>query len=170
MTKRGSRGASGSGLPIRVRGALAGAAPGAGDSGVPGKGGEAPRAAGGGKTSLRRPRGPAGAPGKYGNQRIDYQGMTFDSKREFARYLERALHEKVGQISELRRQVAFELAPAVVIQGRKRPALRYVADFVYREAGAAALTIEDVKGAVTDVYRIKRHLMAVLGFEIKETR
>lgn len=96
--------------------------------------------------------------------------MTFDSKREFARYLELALHEKVGQISELRRQVAFELAPAVVIQGRKRPALRYVADFVYREAGAAALTIEDVKGAVTDVYRIKRHLMAVLGFEIKETK
>jgi hypothetical protein len=45
-----------------------------------------------------------------------------------------------------------------------------VADFVYREADAAALTIEDVKGTVTEGYRIKRHLMAVLGFEIKETR
>jgi len=96
--------------------------------------------------------------------------MSFDSRREFARYLELALHERVGQISDLRRQVVFELAPAVVIQGRKRPALRYIADFVYREDGADRDTVEDVKGKLTEGYRIKRHLMAVLGFEIKEIR
>lgn len=95
--------------------------------------------------------------------------MSFDSRREFARYLELALHERVGQISDLRRQVVFELAPAVVIQGRKRPALRYMADFVYRD-GAGKTVIEDVKGKLTEGYRIKRHLMAVLGFEIKEIR
>lgn len=95
--------------------------------------------------------------------------MSFDSKREFARYLELALHERVGQISDLRRQVVFELAPAVVIQSRKRPALRYIADFVYQD-GAGKAVIEDVKGKLTEGYRIKRHLMAVLGFEIKEIR
>nr|WP_316893815.1 DUF1064 domain-containing protein [Ralstonia mannitolilytica] len=52
----------------------------------------------------------------------------------------------------------FELAPGVVINGRRRPPLRYVADFVYREKGSALDTIEDVKGAVTEAYRIKRHL------------
>jgi hypothetical protein len=45
-----------------------------------------------------------------------------------------------------------------------------VADFVYLESGAAKETIEDVKGKVTEGYRIKRHLMAALGFVIKEIR
>lgn len=75
-----------------------------------------------------------------------------------------------GLISNLRCQVAFELAPGVVINGRRRPPLRYVADFVYLEVGSTRDTIEDVKGKVTEGYRIKRHLMASLGFEIKEVR
>lgn len=86
------------------------------------------------------------------------------------RYCHLKLLQRAGRISGLRCQVVFELAPAVRVQGRKRPALRYVADFVYREAGAAVDTVEDVKGKLTDAYRIKRHLMAVLGFEIKETK
>ncbi len=96
--------------------------------------------------------------------------MTFDSKREWQRYLELRTLERAGEISELRRQVDFELAPAVVIKGRKRPALRYRADFVYREKGATEGTVEDVKGKETEGYRIKRHLMAVKGIQIKETK
>lgn len=75
-----------------------------------------------------------------------------------------------GMISDLRRQVEFELAPGVVINGRRRPPLKYIADFVYLEVGSTRETIEDVKGKVTEGYRIKRHLMASLGFEIKEIR
>lgn len=119
---------------------------------------------------IGRPSGAARKPSKYRNERSEIDGQTFHSVREMERYCHLKLLQRAGRISELRCQVPFELAPAVVVQGRKRPPLRYVADFVYREAGAAALTIEDVKGAVTDVYRIKRHLMAVLGFEIKETK
>ncbi|KWR88795.1 FAA1, Long-chain acyl-CoA synthetase [Cupriavidus sp. IDO] len=96
--------------------------------------------------------------------------MTFDSKREWQRYLELRTLERAGEIESLQRQVAFELAPAVVIQGRKRPALRYIADFVYREKGETWATVEDVKGKVTEGYRIKRHLMAVRGIQIKEVR
>lgn len=86
------------------------------------------------------------------------------------RYFHLRQMERAGLISGLRRQVVYVLAPGVVIQGRKRPALRYVADFVYREHGAAADTVEDVKGKITEGYRIKRHLMAVKGIEIKEVR
>lgn len=96
--------------------------------------------------------------------------MIFDSKREWQRYLELRLLERSGEIELLQRQVAFELAPTVVIQGRKRPALRYVADFVYQEKGAAWATVEDVKGKDTEGYRIKRHLMAAMGIQIKEVR
>ncbi|AOZ08159.1 DUF1064 domain-containing protein [Cupriavidus malaysiensis] len=107
---------------------------------------------------------------KYGNRRVTLNGEKFDSQREMERYSHLRLMERAGLIGGLRRQVAFELAPAVVIQGRKRPPLRYVADFVYREAGAELDTIEDSKGAITEAYRIKRHLMAALGFAIKETK
>ena len=101
----------------------------------------------------------------------------YSSKREAARAAELKLMERAGHISGLREQVVYVLAPSVVIQGRKRPELRYVADFVYWEipkartgwAGGKEI-IEDVKGILTPVYRIKRHLMmSVHGIEIRET-
>lgn len=101
---------------------------------------------------------------------MTFEGLSFDSKRELHRYV--LLREMVrsGAISDLRRQVPFELAPGVSINGRRRPPLRYVADFVYRERGSAIDTIEDVKGVVTEAYRIKRHLMRAAGFVIREIR
>jgi len=105
---------------------------------------------------------------KYRNQRITVDGEIFDSKKEFQRYQELRMLERAGKISGLRRQVAFELAPAVVIGKRKRPALRYISDFVYQENGEQV--VEDVKGIRTEGYRIKRHLMATVhGIAIKET-
>lgn len=110
---------------------------------------------------------PAGR-SKYGNQRVTWNGQTFDSRREMERYSHLLLLERAGHIQQLERQVVFVLSPAVVIAGRKRPALRYVADFVYRDAAGNQVT-EDAKGAVTDVYRVKRHLMkAVHGIDIRE--
>lgn len=99
---------------------------------------------------------------KYNNKRIEFQGMKFDSKKELKRYLELKDLEKRGLISDLELQIAFELAPSVKLQGedRAKPALRYVADFVYMLNDVKI--IEDVKSAITrknDVYRIKKHLM-----------
>lgn len=106
---------------------------------------------------------------KYGNQRIEIDGIAFDSKAEARYWRHLVLREKAREVSNIRRQVVFELAPAVVIGGRKRPPLRYIADFVYDEAGQTI--VADVKGVAPDSYRIKRHLMkSVHGIDIMEIR
>ena len=91
----------------------------------------------------------------------------YASKREAKRAAELKLLAKAGKIQELREQVVFVLAPSVVIGGRKRPQMKYIADFCYIENGKAV--IEDVKGVLTAVYKLKRHLMAAQGYEILET-
>lgn len=106
---------------------------------------------------------------KYANQRIEIDGQAFDSKAEARYWGVLQMRLKAGEISNLRRQVVYELAPAVVIAGRKRPPLRYIADFVWEEGGREV--VADVKGCVVDVFRVKRHLMkAVHGIDILEIR
>ena len=61
----------------------------------------------------------------------EYNGMTFDSGRELRRWQELELMQRAGEIMHLVRQVPFELAPSVVLGGRRKPAIRYVADFAY---------------------------------------
>jgi len=101
---------------------------------------------------------------KYGAIKTD----GYSSKREAKRAAELKLLARAGIIQDLKEQVVFELAPSVVVQCRKRPPLRYIADFSYMEKGR--LIIEDCKGFRTPEYRIKRHLMmSVHGVEIKET-
>ena len=111
---------------------------------------------------------------KFKNIKTEIDGITFDSKREAKRYVELKTLAGRGLIEELRHQVPFELAPGVKFsdEPRRKPALRYVADFAYRLDGA--LVVEDVKGAATAkaaAYRIKRHLMlSVHGIEVKEVK
>ena len=107
-------------------------------------------------------------PGKYRNRRVAIDGLIFDSQAEADRWAELQALERSGAISDLRRQVRYELAPAVTVQGRKRPPIRYIADFVYERDGQKFT--EDRKGYRTEVYRLKRHLMmAIHGIEILET-
>ena len=106
---------------------------------------------------------------KYRAKKTEVFGATFDSAFEARAYLELRAREVAGEIADLKTQVVFELAPAVKIQGRKRPPLRYVADFSYIEGGK--LVVADAKGVITEGYRIKRHLMAAVhGVEIREIR
>lgn len=106
---------------------------------------------------------------KYGAKKTVIDGIAFDSKAEASRYLQLMLCKKSGVITDLQLQVVFELAPSVVIKGRKKPPLRYIADFVYRQDGKRV--VEDCKGFLTDVYKIKRHLMlSVHQIEIFETK
>jgi len=111
---------------------------------------------------------PAKKPSKYRNEKCESGGIKFDSKREMMRWHDLVQMQARGEISELELQVPFVLAPAVVINGRKRPALRYVADFVYERDGKQV--IEDVKGKITEGYRVKRHLMAARGLTIVEVK
>ena len=107
---------------------------------------------------------------KYRNTKTTVAGVTFDSKREAARHAELLLLQRAGHITDLRLQVPFELVKGVKFAGaaRARPALRYVADFVYTERDKQV--IEDVKGVETTEFKIKRHLMlALLGLEVRVT-
>jgi len=108
---------------------------------------------------------------KYRSQKVEQDGITFDSKKEARRWAELQAMQAEGRISGLQRQVAFELAPGVRLDGeaRKKPALRYVADFVWMENGMQV--VADCKSAPTrklPAYRIKKHLLAVMGIQIKE--
>lgn len=107
---------------------------------------------------------------KYGNRKITtVGGETFDSKREYDRWMELVLLVKAGQISNLSRQVKFELIPSQRI-GKKvvERACHYIADFVYIDKDGE-LVVEDTKGFRTKEYRIKKKLLLyVHGIQIKE--
>lgn len=109
---------------------------------------------------------------KYKNVRTEVNGIRFDSQAEARRYLQLRLLLQDGAISDLRLQVKFELVPSVRFLGSRRltPAVRYVADFVY-DGPDGVQVVEDVKGMVTPVYRLKRHLMKhIHNIDITEIR
>lgn len=111
---------------------------------------------------------------KYGNTKVTDGGRTFDSKAEHKRWQYLAMLEKAGEIRDLRLQVPFELIPAQVTpSGKKERPTVYLADFVYeaKEGRRWVRVVEDVKGAVTPEFRLKRKLMLhVHGIEVKEVR
>lgn len=105
---------------------------------------------------------------KYGSKKVEFDGKTFDSKKEANRYCELRLLEREGAISDLQTQVKFELIPSQRINGKvvERPCT-YIADFVYMENGQKV--VEDTKGFKTTDYIIKRKLLLwVHGIRIKE--
>ena len=119
-------------------------------------------------------------------------GITFDSKKEYKRWRELCLLQKAGEITDLERQVKFELIPAqtrTIETGERykrndfargisagdpktktvtlEKACVYVADFVYKQDGKQV--VEDTKGVRTEAYIIKRKMMLwVYGIKVKE--
>lgn len=105
---------------------------------------------------------------KYRARKTTVDGITFDSRKEADRYLVLKGMEEDGLIENLRRQVRYELVPAFDVDGRHYRPVYYVADFVYVEDGREV--VEDVKGMITDVYKLKSKLFARrYGMSIKET-
>lgn len=108
-------------------------------------------------------------PNKYGNKHCIIGSEHFDSEKEGRRWLALKALEKAFKISQLERQVKFELASKVRLSGEKRarPAIRYIADFRYFDGAKALFVVEDTKGRDTPVSRMKRHLMkTVLGIDV----
>lgn len=66
-----------------------------------------------------------------------------------------------GEISDLRLQVPYELVPTFKIGSEIFRATKYVADFVYRDKDGNEV-VEDSKGMRTDVYKLKKKLMAYI--------
>lgn len=100
---------------------------------------------------------------KFGAQSVVIDGERFDSRWEGERWNQLRLAVRAGLITDLRRQVSYELA----VNGVK--ICSYRADFVYRDETGKEV-VEDAKGHRTREYLIKKALMrAIHGIEIFET-
>lgn len=119
--------------------------------------------------------------GRYGNvNKIEEDGIRFDSKREYLRYLDLKLLERAGEIRNLEVHPKFPITiggvPIMVSSNQHNKwdrHLTYEADFKYGEKQGAfwPVIVEDVKmqsGHRTGVYKIKRALMRAMGYDIRE--
>ena len=108
---------------------------------------------------------------KYKNEKVEFDGIKFDSKRERDRYMVLKDAERRGVISELKCQPKFTLIPAQYHEEEKQLktkvkmvkkcdflAITYTGDFQYVKDGK--VVVEDVKGMVTPEYKLKEKMMA----------
>lgn len=123
---------------------------------------------------------------KYNSKKIyAADGMKFDSRKEYQRYLYLKDKEKDGYIKDLKTQVKYILIPAQrePDQPGKRGGIKkgklierecaYYADFVYYDCVNDCEVVEDVKGykaaGAYNLFTIKRKLMLyVHGIKINE--
>jgi hypothetical protein len=109
---------------------------------------------------------------KYGNLKVTTDdGLTFDSRAEYRRWLQLVVLQQAKEITQLRRQVAFELVPAQKSpDGTSLRPVNYVADFTYLDK-SGAFVVEDPKGATTAEWIMKKKLMLhVHGIWVREIR
>ena len=91
---------------------------------------------------------------KYRNVPTVIDGLRFSSKAEAARYSELKLLQAANQVRWFIRQPRFDLGNGIV----------YVADFLVvwnadeTTFSDTRVTVEDVKGVETDVFKLKRKL------------
>ena len=105
---------------------------------------------------------------KYHNKKCIYKGMKFDSKKELMYYQKLELLQKYNKISELQRQVEFVLIETFKLEDKTYRKTSYIADFTYKTPDGK-YHIVDTKGVKTDVYQLKKKLMAwKYGIEIEE--
>lgn len=126
---------------------------------------------------------------KYHSKKITRDGITFDSLKEYRRFRELSLLQRAGAITELKRQVEFELIPAQFEEiptgefykrgehkGQPKmkrvcveQSVKYIADFVYRDVDTNKTIVEDTKGFRTKEYILKRKMMLYFhGIKISE--
>jgi hypothetical protein len=109
---------------------------------------------------------------KYNAKRTEVDGIKFDSKAEAGRYVELKMLQKAGEISGLTLQPAFILQePFKHPQHGSQRGIFYRADFKYVNKEGLEV-VEDVKGVLTDVYKIKKKLFLMqyphyLFYEVK---
>lgn len=119
------------------------------------------------RRSIRRKKGE-----RYNHTKVEVDGLKFDSKKEYDRYLFLKKEVELGTITELRTQVKYELIPKVTeeyiehlktkdkIKTRTlQHPITWTADFVYIKDGEEV--VEDVKASkalLSDRFVIKEKL------------
>lgn len=99
---------------------------------------------------------------KYGNRRVEIDGMRFDSQHEADYYVNNLLIRwRCGELRLLARQVPFDLPGGI----------RYLADFVTVDQ-SGNVSVIDAKSAVTRGERVyinkKKQMRAIWGIDIVE--
>lgn len=121
---------------------------------------------------------------KYGNKKVEYDGLVFDSKKEKERYVVLKDAESKGLIKGLKTQVKYQLIPAIreeyieqlktkerVKERTIQKAITYTCDFQYIKDEQTI--VEDVKASpkaasLDKVFMLKEKLFRyVYGFSIK---
>lgn len=114
---------------------------------------------------------------KYKNIKYEHNGLKFDSKKEFNRYLYLLKLKESGEIQNLEMQKKFVLYEKQTLDnGAVINKQSYIADFCYNKG--FEYIVEDVKGykkkngrnnpAYTLFLKKKKNMMNVYGIEIKE--
>lgn len=105
---------------------------------------------------------------KYHAKKVTYDGITFDSTKEYRRYVDLKLLEKAKEITDLK--VHF---PIILFdKSEYGRTLYYIADFTYYDCDKN-FVVEDVKGCKKGVayqmFRLKKRIIAEkYGIEIQE--
>lgn len=110
---------------------------------------------------------------KYNAKKTTVDDIEFDSKREAERYCELKLLERGKEIRNLVLQPRFLLQDKFKDKhGKTHRKIEYVADFLYIDKDDKAI-VEDVKGVLTDVYKIKKKMFLKIydeQYEFREIR
>lgn len=93
---------------------------------------------------------------KYRNKKVKCDGIMFDSIAEMHRYCELKILQRSGIITDLQLQPTFILQDKFTKNGTTYRAIKYKADFMYKENGQTI--VEDVKGFKTKEFLIKQKL------------
>lgn len=107
---------------------------------------------------------------KYNAKKTVVDGIEFDSLREADRYCELKLLEKANEIRNLELQPRFLLQDKFVDKhGKTHRKIEYVADFMYIDKCGKTI-VEDVKGVLTDVYKLKKKMFLKIYDEYYDFR
>jgi len=110
---------------------------------------------------------------KYNAKKTVVDGIEFDSIREADRYCELKLLEKAKEIRNLELQPRFLLQDKFKDKmGTTHRKIEYVADFMYIDKDDKKI-VEDVKGMMTGVYKLKKKLFLNLydsEYDFREIR
>ena len=103
-------------------------------------------------------------PNKYFAKKTVAMGLKFDSRWEAERWGQLKAMERAGVVTQLERQVKYELSINDV------KICNYIADFRYlleEENGLSKLVVEDAKGILTPEFKLKKKMMkAIHGIDI----
>lgn len=111
---------------------------------------------------------------KYGNKKVEVDGIKFDSKAEAKMYRQLKELELSNDIEDLIIHPKYELFPKLKLRdGTTQRAISYSADFQFYDNRQKRLRVVDCKGWKTQMYALRKKLFnyvfADSGLVLEET-